>query len=205
MSESVDIVSSPQLIPFSAVQINSKATKKRKADIASLSSTTTMSDTELSSQNSAYFLQKAVDNLKQASEKEADQVKQQKIKLLTAKIQLLFLNFTDLVDVDTESESSSVQNDIDNIKTDMNNRFNQLLSLISDLKTATQAAAFQNLTTATIADNRIAYSANSTAGSSSQSVIVTDNLTENSQNSMQNSGKKTYAQALETSSQSYIE
>ena len=203
MSESVDVVSSPQLIPFSAVQINSKATKKRKADIASLSSTTTMSDTELSSQNSAYFLQKAVDNLKQASEKEADQVKQQKIKLLTAKIQLLFLNFTDLVDVDTESESSSVQNDIDNIKTDMNNRFNQLLSLISDLKTATQAAAFQNLTTATIADNRIAYSANSTAGSSSQSVIVTDNLTENSQNSMQNSGKKTYAQALEASSQSY--
>ena len=64
MSESVDVVSSPQLIPFSAVQINSKATKKRKADIASLSSTTTMSDTELSSQNSAYFLQKAVDNLK---------------------------------------------------------------------------------------------------------------------------------------------
>ena len=72
MSESVDIVSSPQLIPFSAVQINSKATKKRKADIASLSSITTISDTELSSQNSAYFLQKAVDNLKQASEKEAD-------------------------------------------------------------------------------------------------------------------------------------
>ena len=63
----------------------------------------------------------------------------------------------------------------------MNNRFNQLLSLISDLKTATQAAAFQNLTTATIADNRIANSASSTA-SSSQSVILTDNLTENSQN-----------------------
>ena len=69
MSDSV--ISSPQLIPFSAVQINSKAAKKRKAIIASLSSTTT-SDSELSSQNSAYFLQKAVDNLKQASEKEAD-------------------------------------------------------------------------------------------------------------------------------------
>ena len=53
MSESV--VSSPQLIPFSAVQINSKAAKKRKADIASLSSTT-ISDSESSNQNSAYFL-----------------------------------------------------------------------------------------------------------------------------------------------------
>ena len=125
--------------------------------------------------------------------------------MLTAKIQLLFLNFTDLVDIDIESESSSVQNNIDNIKTDINNRFNQLLSLISDLKTATQAAAFQNLTTATIVDNRIAYSVNSTASLSLQSVIVTDNLTENSQNSMQNSGKKIYVQALETSSQSYIE
>ena len=124
--------------------------------------------------------------------------------MLTAKIQLLFLNFVNLVNVDTESESSSVQNDIDNIKADMNNRFNQLLSLISDLKTATQAAAFQNLTTATIADNRMANSANFTA-SSSQSVILTDNLTENSQNSMQNSGEKIYAQALGASSQSYIE
>jgi hypothetical protein len=84
--------------------------------------------------------------------------------------------------VDTESESSSIQNDIDNIKADMNNRLNQLLSMVSDLKTATQAAAFQNLTTATIADNRIANSASSTASSSSQSVILTDNLTENSQN-----------------------
>ena len=165
MSESG--VSFSQLIPFSVVQINSKAAKKRKADIASLSSTTTIiSDSELSSQNSAYFLQKAVDNLKQASEKEADLVKQQKIKLLTAKIQLLFLNFVDLVDVDTESESSSIQDDINNIKADMNTRFNQLLSLISDLKTATQAAAFQNLTTTTIADNRIANSASSTASSS---------------------------------------
>ena len=54
MSESV--VSSPQLIPFSAVQINSKAAKKRKADIASLSSSISTSDSELSSQNSAYFL-----------------------------------------------------------------------------------------------------------------------------------------------------
>ena len=164
MSESG--ASSSQLIPFSAVQINSKAAKKRKADIASLSSTTTISDSKLSSQNSAYFLQKAVDNLKQASEKEADLVKQQKIKLLTAKIQLLFLNFVDLVNVNTESESSFIQDDINNIKADINTRFNQLLSLISDLKTATQAAVFQNLTTATIADNRIVNSANSTASSS---------------------------------------
>ena len=103
MSESVEIVSSPQLIPFSAVQItNSKAARKRKAIIASLSTTTT-SDNKLSSQNSAYFLQKAADNLKQASEKETDQIKQQKIKLLTTKIQLLLLNFINLVDVDTES------------------------------------------------------------------------------------------------------
>ena len=106
--------------------------------------------------------------------------------------------------MDTESESSSIQNDIDNIKADMNNRFNQLLSLISDLKTATQAAAFQNLTTATIADNRIANSASSTA-SSSQSVILTDNLTKNSQNLMQNTGNKIYAQALGSSSQSHSE
>jgi hypothetical protein len=38
MSESVEFVSSSQLIPFSAVQItNSKAAKKRKVAIASLS------------------------------------------------------------------------------------------------------------------------------------------------------------------------
>ena len=48
----------------------------------------------------------------------------------------------------------------------MNNRFNQLLSLILDLKTAIQTAAFQNLTTATTQDNKIANLADNTANSS---------------------------------------
>jgi hypothetical protein len=211
MAESVEIVSSSQLVPFSAVQItNSKAGKKRKAVIANLSSATN-SDNENanSSQNSAYYLQKAVDNLKLAYEKEVDQAKQQKIKLLTAKVQLIFLNFADLVDVDSESESSSIQNDINSIKSDMNNRFNQILSLISDLKSVTTAAAFQNLTTATTTDIAMANSTTNSTASSSQSVILTDNLTDNltgiSQNSMQNSGNKTYAQALRSFSQSSIE
>ena len=133
-----------QLISFSAVQITSfKASKKRKTEIANLSAAINSDNEDTnSSQNSAYYLKKAVDNLKLAYEKEVDQVKQQKIKLLITKIQLIFLNFTDLVDIDSESESSSIQDDINNVKADMNNRFNQLLSLISDLKAATQAAAF---------------------------------------------------------------
>ena len=51
----------------------------------------------------------------------------------------------------------------------------------------------------------MANSVNFIASSSSQLVILTDNLTENSQDSMQNAEKKIYAQALRSSSQSYIE
>jgi hypothetical protein len=197
--------SSMQLVPLSAVQIvNQKAGKKRKALTANLSSADD-SDNENpnSSQNSAYYLQKAVDNLKLACEKETNQSTQQKIKFLVAKTQLIFLNFADLVDTDSESETSSIQCDIDNIKSDMNNRFSQISSLISELKSAITTATFKNLTTATNADiaatNQVATT--NSISNSSQS----ENLTENSQDLMQESGNKTYAQALRSSSQSSIE
>ena len=71
------------------------------------------------------------------------------------------------MDVKSDSETSSIQDNINNIKANINDRFNQLLSLISELKAATQAAAFENLTTANRTDNRMANLADNIASYSS--------------------------------------
>ena len=138
-----------------------KAVKKRKSLAASLSSA---SEDEISEQTSAYYLQLAVDNLNLAFVKETNQDIQAKIKSLITKSQSVILN-------PDSSESEISINEIQNLKSDMNNKFNQISSMISELKSTTTA-----------------------------------NLNLISSNSMQNSGKQTYAQALgSVVSQSSIE
>src|SRR5215471_626241 len=141
-----------------------KALKKRKSLAASLSSA---SEDKITEQTSAYYLQLAVDNLNLALVKETNQDIQAKIKSLITKSQSVILNS----DSDSsETEASAIE--IQNLKSDMNNKFNQISSMISELKSTTTTA----------------------------------NLGLVSSNSMQNSGKQTYAQALgSVVSQSLIE
>ncbi len=123
----------------STAALNAKAgkkqAKKRKAATASLSSASEAQNAE-SSQTSAYYLQLAVDNLMLALAKETEQSIQTKIQFVLAKTQHILLNTAESTDSDSEDHSHSQLNDIQNLKSDMNARFNQICGLISDLKSA---------------------------------------------------------------------
>src|SRR6266480_5849055 len=108
----------------STAALNAKAgkkqAKKRKAATASLSSASEAQNAE-SSQTSAYYLQLAVDNLMLALAKETEQPIQTKIQFVLAKTQHILLNTAD-----TDSEDHVQSSDIQNLKSDMNARFNQI-------------------------------------------------------------------------------
>jgi len=81
-----------------------KASKKKKASLAALS-TTANSDNENSnsSQNAAFYMQLAVDNLLLAFEKETDSSISTKIQFLVTKAQHLLLNSSDNADFKSDS------------------------------------------------------------------------------------------------------
>lgn len=125
-----------------AVVINQKATetsqkqvnKKRKAATAALSSTSAKS-----SQNAAYYLQLAVDNLLLAFAKEIDQSNQNKIQFVLAKTQHILLNNAG-VEFDSQLD---IQNQVKAIQADIAAKFQELQTSIADLQFVNLSAANQ--------------------------------------------------------------
>ena len=170
-----------------------KSSKKRKAaSPAAISATNSDNENATSSQNAAYYMQLAVDNLMLALEKETDSFVTTKIQFLLTKAQHLLLNSADNADFESDSQSD-LCNLIQTIKSDITVRFNEIQSLIKDLQFVNiPAAGSFNLAEPAIA-NSAASAANIAATSSA--ATSTANLTENnSLNSHSNSGKRTWAQ-----------
>ena len=182
-SDSVDMLNPVPQFTFvgnsSCKKMQAHANKKRKA--AAAVSSAANSDNEAAvvnssqnSQNAAYYLQLAIDNLKLAAKKEVEQSIQAKIQALTAKVESILLKN----DSESESESESVQNQLQIIRTEFADKFNQIQTWISGMKSTTSADASTDI--AVNAANAV-------------------DLTENSSfNSIQNFEKKTYTQALQT-------
>jgi hypothetical protein len=156
MSVSESTTMSNSESPFQVV-ITKKAAKKRKAStiLSTANSDNESNSSQNNIQNSAYYLQKAADNFKLALIQETDQSIQTRIKSLIQKTQLI-LN----AELDSDSEAQVTVQEFQTFKADLNNKFSQISSMISELKSATTAAENSSL------------------------------------DSMQNSEKKTYAQAL---------
>ena len=151
--------------------------KKRKADVISLSASSTASeigDAE-STHNTAYYLQLAIDNLMLALNKATDQSIQTKIQFVLAKTQHILLNTADS-DIDSQLE---VHQQIQTIQTDILAKFQEIQTMISSLQFVNIPAANQ----LNIAE----------PASQSESTTLTRN---SSLNSGQNTGKKTYAHTL---------
>jgi len=151
--------------------------KKRKADVISLSASSTASeigDAE-STHNTAYYLQLAIDNLMLALNKATDQSIQIKIQFVLAKTQHILLN-TANSDIDSQLE---VHQQIQTIQTDILAKFQEIQTMISSLQFVNIPAANQ----LNIAE----------PASQSESTTLTRN---SSLNSDQNTGKKTYAHTL---------
>ncbi len=110
-----------------------KASKKRKASLAALS-TTANSDNENSnsSQNAAFYMQLAVDNLLLALEKETNSSISIKIQFLVTKAQYLLLNSSNNADFESDSQFN-LCNLIQTIKSDIIVKFNEIQTLIKDL------------------------------------------------------------------------
>ena len=139
-SDSVDMLTTTFQFTFVAssckklqVPASKQAKKKRKA--AAAVSSAAKSDNEAAvanssqnlsqksvqnSQNAAYYLQLAISNLKIAAEKETEQSVQAKIQALTAKIESILLKN------DSESESESVQNQLQIIRAEFADKFSQI-------------------------------------------------------------------------------
>src|SRR5204862_8311964 len=115
--------------------------KKRKADVFSLSTDSTTSETENvdSTHNTAHYLQLAIDNLMLALNKEIDESIQNKIQFVLAKTQLILLNAAD-------SEFASqldIQHQIQSIKTDVVTKCQEIQAMISNLQFLNIPAASQ--------------------------------------------------------------
>ena len=160
--------------------------KKRKADVVSLSTDSTTSETENvdSTHNTAYYLQLIIDNLMLALNKEIDESIQNKIQFVLAKAQHILLNAAD-----SEFDSQlDIQHQIQSIKTDVVTKFQEIQAMIFNLQFVNISAASQL---------NIAESASQSASQTSiQSNLTSSIETSSSSNSDQNTEKKTYAQAL---------
>ena len=152
--------------------------KKRKADVISLSASSTASEIGdvKSTHNTAYYLQLAIDNLMLALNKATNQSIQIKIQFVLAKTQHILLNTADS-DIDSQLE---VHQQIQTIQTDILAKFQEIQTMISSLQFVNIPAANQL---------NIAEPA---------SQLKSTTLTRNSSlNSGQNTEKKTYAHTLE--------
>src|SRR5947207_9464722 len=159
--------------------------KKRKADVVSLSTDSTTSETENvdSIHNIAYYLQLIIDNLMLALNKEIDESVQSKIQFVLAKTQHILLNA-----VDSEFDSQlDIQHQIQSIKTDVIMKFQEIQAMIFNLQFVNISAASQL---------NIAESASQSASQTSLQSDSTSSVESSSSNSDQNAEKKTYAQAL---------
>src|SRR5438046_7756877 len=106
--------------------------KKRKADVVSLSTDSTTSETENvdSTHNTAHYLQLAIDNLMLALNKEIDESIQNKIQFVLAKTQHILLNAAD-----SEFDSQlDIQHQIQSIKTDVVTKFQEIQAMIFNLQ-----------------------------------------------------------------------
>src|SRR6266480_5470637 len=159
--------------------------KKRKADVVSLSTDSTTSETENvdSTHNTAHYLQLIIDNLMLALNKEIDESIQNKIQFVLAKAQYILLNAAD-----SEFDSQlDIQHQIQSIKTDVITKFQEIQAMISNLQFVNISAASQL---------NIAESASQSASQTSLQSDSTSSVENSSSNSDQNTEKKTYAQAL---------
>ena len=152
-----------EIINAKAAEISQKhKTKKRKAATAALSSAS-----EKSSQNSAYYLQLAVDNLLAALAKETEKSVQTKIQFVLAKTQHILLNNAG-VEFDSQLD---IQNQIKAIQSDIAEKFQEIQNSIADLQFVNLPAANQ-LTIAEPAspstDNSASAAAAATKASSSK-------------------------------------
>src|SRR6266480_2574776 len=160
--------------------------KKKKADVVSLSTDSITSETENvdSAHNTAYYLQLIIDNLMLALNKKIDESVQNKIQFVLAKAQHIFLNATD-----SEFDSQlDIQHQIQSIKTDLVIKFKEIQAMIFNLQFVNISAASQL---------NIAESANQSVSQTFIQSNLTNSIeTSSSSNSDQNTGEKTYAQAL---------
>src|SRR5436305_14337328 len=115
--------------------------KKRKADVVSLFTDSTTSETENvdSAHNTAYYLQLIINNLMLALNKKIDELIQNKIQFVLAKTQHIFLNATD-----SEFDSQlDIQHQIQSIKTDVVTKFQEIQAMIFNLQSVNIPAASQ--------------------------------------------------------------
>ena len=162
--------------------------KKRKASTADLSSAAT-SDNENTSQNAAYYIQLAVDNLILALNKETDQSAQTKIQFLLTKAQHILLNTADF-----ESDSQvDLQHQIQTIKSDIEVKFKEIQTMIANLQFINIPASNSYIIAEPASQSTSQSDAQTTSYSASQN---NKNLTQNSElNSTQSVESMSYAQA----------
>src|SRR5438046_9812769 len=115
--------------------------KKRKADVVSLSTDSTTSETENvdSAHNTAHYLQLIIDNLMLALNKKIDESVQNKIQFVLAKAQHILLN---AADSDFDSQLA-IQHQIQSIKTDVVTTFQEIQVMIFNLQFVNISAASQ--------------------------------------------------------------
>ena len=113
--------------------------KKRKADVISLSTDSTTSETENVdfTHNTAYYLQLIIDNLMLAFNKEIDESIQNKIQFVLAKAQHILLNAADF-EFDSQLD---IQHQIQSIKTDVVTKFQEIQVMIFNLQFVNISAA----------------------------------------------------------------
>jgi len=173
-----------------------RISKKRKASTANISSANASDNenaaakTANSSQNTAYYLQLAVDNLLIALDKETDQSIQTKIQFLVTKAQHVLMNTADI-----ESDSQiDLQHQIQAIKADIECKFKEIQTMIANLQFINQPATNNYI----VAEPATSSTSQSVSQSASQlaAAAATTNSTENSgENSTHSAEHLTYAQA----------
>ena len=161
-----------------------KSNKKRKAQMSAAAS-----DNEDFQLNSSFYIQKAIDNLNIAAAKELNAKTQQKIKKIAANAQQILLNESEL-NSDSECESQQIQQQMQLLKSDMNEKFNQIHSMFADLKSANKTAV---KITVISTDNK------SVANSAVNSAVNSVNNATNAAKSK--TATKSYAQVVVSNSQ----
>jgi hypothetical protein len=193
-SDSVHILdSSPSFQVVVSKKKQKEAVKKRKLLEAAISSASE-DESSVASHNAAFYLQMAIDNLNLAATKQTNQSIQAKIQILAEKAQNILVHGIDS-ELESEFIQSDVQNQLQTIRSEFADKFNQIQTWVSDLKS----------TAASITTNAAINIASKT--NTDTSAINTVNLTQNSSlNSIQNVAEETtYAQALRKPSQSVNE
>ena len=177
---------SQSLVKYQQQQQQSKPVKKRKMLAAALSSGPGSED-DSSNQDTAYYLQKAVEYLELAAAKEENFALQDKIAFLVTKTNSILVYEND-AEMGFEDD---FQSQLQEIKSDVNAKFNAIQTMISGLQSTSASTAAAATAAATAAANAAA----NTVAKTTSTASLNGNF---SKNSAQTAGKKTYAQAAGT-------